>query len=384
MKLPWLKLVTITGLLLLISATVLMPIVTAQDEKLGLLRVTRTEYPPQVPRSYSFILRLEIEYAFHDYYEFYSAIYEGAKGDFGNLLWQGETERAMEVGGRSYEVTLKSPPQQGQWVITAYVFVRNTTGSYYFSDPERGPGFAEMSMKVADNARLTLRAPHSGFPIAVDGTSYSTDSTGTITRELKVLSTHTLAAPTNITLLEGWRVIFASWNGTDAANPKTITMTKDLLVTIEFQDEFYLNVTSDVARVRGTGWYSSGSIATFSAPTLVPSQGWEGIFGVQRKFAGWTGDVKSSSPTESIVMDEPHGVVANWTTDYGSSYLILIAVAAVAAVGIALYLFKRGGREVPAETTPAPTRNFCIFCGSEIDPDSKFCSKCGKSQVSSD
>jgi hypothetical protein len=161
-------------------------------------------------------------------------------------------------------------------------------------------------------------------------------------------------------------------------------MTTDLLIDVEFRDEFYLNVTSDIAGVRGTGWYSSGSIASFSASTLAPSQGWESAFGIQRKFAGWTGDVNSSSPTESIVMDRPHKVAANWTTDYGGSYVILAALAAAAAVVMAVYLFRRRSRKIPAETTATPARNFCMFCGSEIDADAKFCSKCGKSQVSSE
>jgi hypothetical protein len=241
-----------------------------------------------------------------------------------------------------------------------------------------------MSVKVADNARLTLQAPHANIPVAVDGTLYFTDSTGTIAHELKVLSTHTITAPTNTALAEGWRVIFAGWNGTDRANPKTVTMTTDLLITLEFRDEFYLNVTSDVAIVEGTGWYSSGSIANFSAVTLVPSQGWQSVFGVQRKFVGWTGDVNSFASSESIVMDRPHRVVANWTTDYGGLFPFLIVVAAIVGVGVVVYIVRRARRKLSAETTAAPVRTFCMFCGADTDPDAKFCSKCGKSQVSPD
>jgi len=28
-------------------------------------------------------------------------------------------------------------------------------------------------------------------------------------------------------------------------------------------------------------------------------------------------------------------------------------------------------------------RTYCKFCGAGIDPDARFCSKCGKGQVSS-
>ena len=81
----------------------------AQSEKLGLLRI-KAEYPVQVPRSYTFQVNLTVEYAFREYYEIHAAVYEGPMGALSHLLWEGETERLIEVGEKTYNVQLKSPP----------------------------------------------------------------------------------------------------------------------------------------------------------------------------------------------------------------------------------------------------------------------------------
>jgi len=382
MKLSHAGLATVAVMLVLILCSGFPPTVAAQEE-LGFLRIIGTEHPVQVPRSYSFTVRLVVEYGFHDYFDFYPAIFEGGRGRFDHQLWQGVTEQGIAVGETSYEATLESPSSEGQWIITAYVFLRNATGSYYFSDPESGPGFAEISIKVADNARLTLRAPYANIPVAIDDTSLLTDSTGTIVREFEVMSAHTIIAPENITVTEGWRAVFVSWNGTERSKSTMILMTTDVVMTLELQDEFYLDLDSDIAGV-GAGWYASGSIADFSVTPLVPAEGWQGVLGVQMKFAGWTGDVESSAPSESIVMDRPHRVVANWTADYEGTLSIGIAIAAVAALGIAVYILHRTRREPSTEVSPAPVTAFCMFCGAEMDPGARHCQKCGKSQISPD
>jgi len=323
-----------------------------------------------------------VEYAFREYFEIHAAVYEGARGAFNHPLWQGAAENLADVGDRIYDIRLESPSTEGQWLLTGYVFYRDASGVSYFTDQERGPGFVEMRIKVDDNARLTLRAPYSNMPVLVDGASYSTDQDGMLVRELNVLAEHSITAPANFTIARGWRAIFQSWNGTDATNPKQLMIQTDVLLTINFRDEFYLDVVSNVIGVTGAGWYPLGAIANFSAPPLVPKE-WEGVFGVQWRFVGWSGDVESVAPNESIVMDRPHTVVAHWAVDYERLvYAIIIAAAAIAA-GLAVLIRRRLAVSPPEETLVTAVRTFCMFCGSRIDPDAKFCSKCGRGQVSS-
>lgn len=353
----------------------------AQSDKLGLLRI-KAEYPVQVPLSYSFSIRLTVEYAFRDYFEIHAAVYEGARGAFNHPLWQGAAENLADVGVKTYDIQLESPSSEGQWTLTGYVFYRDASGLSYFTDQERGPGFVEMRIKVSDNARLTLQAPYRSVPVLVDGAPYSTDQSGVLTRELKVLTEHSIMAPANFTVANGWRAIFQSWNGTDAKNPKHLMIQADVLLTVNFRDEFYLDLVSNVADVRGAGWYPLGVIANFSAPPLVP-KGWESVFGVQWRFVSWSGDVESVAPNESIVMDRPHRVVAHWTVDYERGFYPMMIAAAAIAAGLAV-LIRRRLTVSPPEETPVPAvRTFCMFCGSSIDPDARFCSKCGRNQVSS-
>jgi len=52
-------------------------------------------------------------------------------------------------------------------------------------------------------------------------------------------------------------------------NPKTQMIASDLLqLTVDFSDEFYLVIVSDVHGMSGKGWHPSGTIANLAAPTV--------------------------------------------------------------------------------------------------------------------
>lgn len=359
-----------------------VPPATGQSEKLGLLRI-KAEYPVQVPRSYTFQVKLTVEYAFREYYEIHAAVYEGTRGMLDHALWEGETERLADVGEKTYNVQVKSPAQEGQWLLTAYAFFHNASGPAYFTDQERGPGFIEMSIKVADNAKLTLRTPHGNMSVSVDGTTFATDQNGILIHELKVLTQHSIEAPRNVSMADGWRMVFRSWNGTDHENPKVLTIATDLLLTADYQDEFRLDLVSDVTQFAGTGWYPAGAVANFSVPLLVPQEGLGGLVGIRWRFTGWSGDIESRAHSESVVMDHPYRVVANWVVDYEQLYYLIIGAAVLVASAVAAYVGRRMTRKPSDEKVASSVRTYCMFCGSSIDPDAKFCSKCGKTQVSS-
>jgi hypothetical protein len=353
----------------------------AQIDKLGLLRI-KAEYPIQVPRSYIFQVNLTVEYAFRDYFEISAAVYEGARGVLSHQLWESKPERLADVGERTYSVQLKSPDQEGQWLLTSYAFFYNASSPGYFTDQERGPGFIEMRIRVADHAKLTLRTPHGNMAVSVDGTDFTTDQTGILIRELKVLTRHSIEAPRNVSIAEGWRAVFRSWNRTDHDNPKTLLIGTDLLLTAEYQDEFRLDVVSDVTQVSGAGWYRAGAVANFSAPLFVP-QGPGGLVGIRWRFTGWSGDIESTANSESVVMDHPYRIVANWVIDYEQLYYLAIGTAVLVAGAVAAFVARRITKKPSGEKAPPLVRTYCKFCGAGIDPDARFCSKCGKGQVSS-
>jgi hypothetical protein len=186
-----------------------------------------------------------------------------------------------------------------------------------------------------------------------------------------------------VSIGEGRRAIFQAWDAADHSNPKTIFISGDLTLTMDFREEFYLDLVSNVDGVQGEGWYRSGIVANFSASPVARSSGWEGYLGVQWRFASWSGDVESTALKESIVMDQPHQVIATWNIDYEMSMIILIVVATIVTAGLAIVIVRRFGKaQAPAEEPATPeARSYCMFCGSEIDADAKFCLKCGRSQV---
>jgi len=354
----------------------------AQIDKLGLLRI-KAEYPIQVPRSYLFQVNLTVEYAFRDYFEISAAVYEGARGILNHQLWESKPERLADVGERTYSVQLKSPAKEGQWLLTSYAFFYNASTPGYFTDQERGPGFVEMRIKVADNAKLTLRTPQGNMAVSVDGIDFTTDQSGILIREFKVLTRHSIEVPRNVSITEGWRAVFRSWNGTDHENPKTLLIGTDLLLTVDCQDEFRLGVVSDVAQVSGAGWYQAGEVANFSVPLLVPQQGLGGMIGIRWRFTGWSGDIESTANSESVVMDHPYRIVANWVIDYEQLYYLAIGAAVLVAGAVAAFVGRRITMKPSEEKAPPLVRTYCKFCGAGIDPDARFCSKCGKGQVSS-
>jgi hypothetical protein len=240
-----------------------------------------------------------------------------------------------------------------------------------------------MSIKVADNAKLTLRTPHGNMPVSVDGTELSTDQNGIIIREVKVLTRHSIEAPGNVSMTEGWRAVFRSWNGTSHENPTTLLVNTDTLLTVDYQDEFRLDAASGAGQVSGAGWYLSGAVANFSVPMFVPMEGVGGLVGIGSRFTGWSGDINSTANRESVVMDRPHRAVANWIVDYEQLYYLIIAAAGLILGGLAAFVGQRIRKKRPEQEAAPAVRIHCMFCGAEIDPDAKFCSKCGKSQVSS-
>lgn len=237
--------------------------------------------------------------------------------------------------------------------------------------------------------------------VSLDGTRLTTDQDGVLVRELKVLTPHSIEAPENVSMTESWRALFLGWNGTDHENPKTLLISNDLSLTVDYQDEFRLDVVSEVAQVSGTGWYDAGTVANFSAPLLVPQQGIGGLVGIRWKFTSWSGDIASTHHSESVVMNRPYRVVANWVTDYQQLYyfvigaVVLIVAAVAAFIGLRMtrkpseqlpekpseQLPEEPSEKEPSEERAAPTvRRFCVFCGANLDADAKFCSKCGKGQ----
>lgn len=106
----------------------------------------------------------------------------------------------------------------------------------------------------------------------------------------------------------GWS--FAGWSGdlSGTANPATVTMTKNTVITATFEqaDKRSLTVTtvglgSVTADPDKPGGYDNGEVVTLTA---VPAPGWS--------FAGWSGDASGSATPIQVVMDADKSVTATF------------------------------------------------------------------------
>jgi len=211
------------------------------------------------------------------------------------------------------------------------------------------------------------------------------------------------AVPSEVQGTEGTKYAFSTWtvDGTPrAGNGFIAVMDTPHKVVAKYDTMFLLTVRSDVGNPTGGGYYVSGSTATFSVNSPV------GI-GVQQVFVEWKGDHTGKEPKGSITMDGPKTVTAVWTTSYTQLYMIVGAIAVVAAMF--LLWRRRAGpsaikppppppppSEVPAsveeppppppETETVPKREVsisirCTNCGHELKTGETYCPECGQKQT---
>ncbi|NVM22613.1 MAG: carboxypeptidase regulatory-like domain-containing protein, partial [Desulfobacterales bacterium] len=124
-----------------------------------------------------------------------------------------------------------------------------------------------------------------------------------------------LTAPQDVEFALGSRYDFRSWTGDVSSTSNTILviMTAPNAVTAHYMTQYYLTVNNGGhGTASGEGWYDSGVSATFSiSPTIV----YEGVE-TRYVFTQWSGDSTSTNPSDTILMDGPKTVTANWKTQY--------------------------------------------------------------------
>jgi len=131
---------------------------------------------------------------------------------------------------------------------------------------------------------------------------YDTGATATIGVDVQ-------ASPTPGTL-----ELFTSWSNGNTNPTFTVTVTSALTYNAaNWKTQYYLTVLSDVGSPTGSGWYDSGSTATFAVTSPVTAANGTGT---QYVFSTWQGDASSTSASATIVMNGPKTVNAYWTTQY--------------------------------------------------------------------
>jgi len=205
---------------------------------------------------------------------------------------------------------------------------------YYYPDTYSKPRLeASHSFSYEPEYMLTVENPY----------GQSVEKTGWRQKDTIV----TLTTPERIEKSSVERSVFKAWDvdGYDmGSGTVTLTMNMPHRATARYQDQYYLEVKSELNQPQGSGWYNRDSEATVSVIPELPMAGFWGSLGGRHVFDSWVGPVPSpNSPAAKVMVDKPSTVTAVWREDYSIAYLLLAAIIGVILVAafLALTLTKR-------------------------------------------
>jgi len=164
--------------------------------------------------------------------------------------------------------------------------------------------------------------------------------------EIKMQQTEYTIEPNQI------RKIFTGWN---AGNAKTMDFReaaeldpegkpigsqnlvlyadRPVNVTANWKTQYYLDVQTTDGKVAGGGWYDVGKIARIEVKTLTAQQDlWKAFV-----FDKWSGDLESTSTKETVLMNSPKTVIAEWKEDNSPAIINSVIFAGLAGFGIFVY-----------------------------------------------
>jgi len=94
------------------------------------------------------------------------------------------------------------------------------------------------------------------------------------------------------------------------------------------------------ARPSSDSWfYDDGSTVTLSVNSPTG-------FLIQYIFTGWSGDITSSDPNITIVMNSPKTIIANWRADYTRLYMMGVFFMTLSSLILAKYAYNRRNRRI--------------------------------------
>ena len=113
-----------------------------------------------------------------------------------------------------------------------------------------------------------------------------------------------------------------------------------------YRTEYYLNVTSPAMKTEGSGWYTKGSVASFSVDkTTVAAPGLLGVLGLKRSFVKWTGSSNflgiPDAPHSAVIMNESTTIEAVWQDDWSAVAPVLVILLVALTSCIVIVVIRR-------------------------------------------
>ena len=380
-RLPPIQRCTISILLLLLT---FIPIVAyAQEANVGLLRIADFQTPRQVTPNGVFSVSLDVEYAVHGPNgTIRSAIYGGSlNGNHSTPLWQSTLVDVTGGGDMIWNASLTAPANEGVIQLTAFAYYLNGHTWQYYNDSLQGPGYEQLSVKVARTANLEIDLGEAGLQITVSNSTQQTSNLGSAIVMLPIDETYSVAVPTNVELKNSTRLLFSGWSDGNNNTTRSILLDGDVKVTGYYHHQYLLQVTSAVPAYSYSKWCDAGSNVTLNVNSTVPFSYPLDLIGLKYAFQGWTGDLNSKLNQVNLTMNSPRSINANFSVDY--SPLVLPFILIVGIIGALILTMLRRKRPVtpPPDETVEPTREtdsaLCSNCGKPIENEWKHCIHCG-------
>jgi len=296
-------------------------------------RIIAIHYPTSVQTGELFTVRIQVAYSAR-FGMMDVGIWDLGTGSVIQSLVTNATLSGPGYG--DYSFYLKAPQSPREWRLVA--ITRAWVEDAWFNDKA---GESAFSVQVAEDGFLTLNNLQLNLPISLDGRSLASNSS-TMVIILKLGSIHSLGVPQQLQLGNDKRLVFTGWSDGLSSNPRDIFITENMSVQPIYMTQYLLTVTSGMSVVAGAGWYQEGKIAQFGISTTdEDSSSFFGLFTDSSKFIGWSGDSTSPEPINTILMDGPKTVSAQWV--HSSTILNLNGLSVifiVASLGLGLRAWR--------------------------------------------
>jgi hypothetical protein len=209
--------------------------------------------------------------------------------------------------------------------------------------------------------------------VSIDGITYPL---GAVETTLPV-GRHTIEVSSTVRVNQGTRLVFDSWVGTGKVGPiATYELVLNSKLQAIYRTQYSLVVKSYGSSTVQTNWYGAGALAAFVPPASVPQsvkmEGLLGELGGRWRLSGWYDNGLPISPNTSFVMMGPQTIAPRYSADYTIPVMLVVILAVLTPVTAVLY--RRRSRQTMV------SERFCISCGAQLPPNSRFCNKCGSPQ----
>ncbi|MDG6920912.1 MAG: hypothetical protein JRN59_05225 [Nitrososphaerota archaeon] len=151
----------------------------------------------------------------------------------------------------------------------------------------------------------------------------------------------TISVPEQIQPSGQTRYVLVSM-GNSTGRAINVTASAPVNFTARYATYYQFRVVSMIGNTTGSGWYRSGTSATYSIDER--SSGGPVVY---QMFSGWTGSFSSAQASGSTIITSPGSITAQWSADSSLLFAAVGASLAGAAV-VGLFIFRLRRRFAPS------------------------------------